>query len=400
MTFHIDTTCRLCSGPLVTVLDLPPTPPANALLNELAEVVDEYPLTVAQCTACDHVQLSSVVDPSVLFTAEYPYASATSPVFTKHLQDLAEEVGSHLSVGSLLVEIGSNDGTFLSFLTGVGARVIGIDPATNMARAATENGRLTFPGFFDAQLARTIRASLGRAQCVVALNVFAHSPDLKSMAEGISELLADRGTLVIEVGYLPDVINRNGWPALYHEHFSVWHLRPMRAFLKRYDLHIFDAHRIETQGGSLRVYATKGVEINESERMQLLLKDEAVHLQPRIAYWQDEVDASAKDIMQAVRKLKSEGKRIAGFGAAAKAVTLLAAAGLTGKEIDFVADDNPHKQGKFLPGSGIPILPASELQAQQPDYVLILAGNFSESIRERNPGPWKWIDPLPEVRIL
>lgn len=405
MTFHIDTTCRLCAGPLVTVLDLPPTPPANALVSaeqlgptyrKLAS--EAYPLTVAQCQQCEHVQLSSVVSPEVLFTSEYPYASGTSPVFTKHLKELAHEVSAHLRPGALCIEIGSNDGTMLQHL-GTGIRRLGIDPALGMARHANANHALTVPEFFSWQMALTIRAAMGPADAVVALNVAAHTPDLEDMFRGIAYLLDERGTLIIEVGYLPDVIATNNLGVVYHEHHSYHHLRPLRSFLRKFDLHMFDAKRIDTQGGSVRVYATKGIEIKESAGLLELLENEAA-LPEAIREWPERVKQSCSVIRDLVRILREDGKTIAGFGAAAKAVTLLAACGLTGHDIDFVADDNPHKQGKFLPGSGIPILPASELQAQQPDYVLILAGNFSDSIRERNPGPWKWIDPLPAVRIL
>jgi hypothetical protein len=399
VTFRNDTLCRLCQGPLVTVLDLPPTPPANALLSDTFSVVDAYPLAVAQCTACEHVQLSSVVSPDVLFTESYPYASGTSPVFEAHLKRLAHEVSSHLRPGALVVEIGSNDGSMLRHL-GTGIRRLGIDPALGMARHANANHALTVPEFFSWQMALTIRAAMGPADAVVALNVAAHTPDLDDMFRGIAYLLDDRGTLIIEVGYLPDVIATNNVGVVYHEHPSMWHLRPMLSFLRRFDLHMFDAQRIDTQGGSVRVYATKGIEIKESATLLELLENEAATLPEAVLTWRNRVEIATSHIRDTIKGLKRDGKTIAGFGAAAKAVTLLAACGLTGQDIDFVADDNPHKQGKFLPGSYIPILPASTLAERNPDYVLILAGNFSESIRECNPGPWKWIEPLPEVRIL
>ena len=428
MTFTTRTTCRLCSGPLRTILELEPTPPANALLtggtcidqvnryeadgkterrvpsppqdgyNDDDEPEALYPLTLAQCSTCSHVQIREIVAPSVLFTADYSYASGTSPVFRAHLQRLARSISTRLYPGDLVVEIGSNDGTLLRALD-PGLHVLGVDPAAQLADEVTADGLLTYPGFFTKGLALAIRAATGPARRVVALNVLAHIADLAAMAEAIRCVLADDGELILEVAYLPDQIATNNYPGIYHEHADYFALRPLLKFYARHGLYLYDAERVPTQGGSIRCHlATRKKAV--TEQLANLLLDEDEHLPAALEKWPDRVEESRAAICNAVKALKEAGHTIAGYGASAKGTTLLHACGLGREEISYILEDNPRKVGKFTPGKHIPIVHASELVKRHPDYAVILSGNFSESIRARNPEyRGKWVDLLPVVKV-
>ncbi len=402
MSFTTRTTCRLCSGPLRTVLELEPTPPANALVPEVhwCPYANEvaYPLTLAQCEQCRHVQLREALDPSLLFTADYAYQSATSPVFREHLQRLARQVQSKLFPGDLIVEIGSNDGYLLQQFD-PHFRTLGVDPASALAAAATKQGRLTYPGFFNVETAKAIERATGRATRILALNVFAHLSDPRSVAEGVRGLLAETGELVLEVGYLPDVIRTNNWPVVYHEHMDQWALGPMVAFFASQNLYLYDAERVNTQGGSVRAFVSKKPK-HFTERCAVMLEDER-GLQAELDEWPARVAESRQAIGDAVRALKDAGHTICGYGAAAKSTTLLHSCGLGRKELDCIFELNRSKVGRFTPGTHVPIVWKEELETRAPDYVLMLSGNFSDAIQGQHPEYLgKWIEPLPEVRVV
>ncbi len=404
------TACRLCSGPLRTILELAPTPPANALLEAFdvygiqeraifdPDAEPRYPLTLAQCDTCQHVQLRDILPPELLFSASYPYAAGTSPIFRAHLEKLARETQRRLFPDDLVVEIGSNDGTLLGFFD-PGIRVLGVDPAGDLSAAVTAMGILTYPGFFGQATARAIVRSSGKAAAIFALNCFAHIDDLHSVAEGVRTLLAETGVLIVEVGYLPDVVRTNNWPVCYHEHLDIWHLGPLIRFWSDHGMTLYDAERIDTQGGSIRYYVSKGRK-GATDRLHDLLRAED-SLPAALAEWPERVAASRQAIGDAVRGLKEAGHTICGYGASAKSTTLLHACGLGRAEIDCVFDLNPLKIGKFTPGTHLPIVATSELESRNPDYVLMLSGNFSEAIRGQHPNyAGKWLEPLPMPRII
>jgi hypothetical protein len=391
------TTCRLCSGPLRELLRLADTPPANELVEAPGDGQETFPLYLSACLQCSHVQLPVIVPPARMFES-YFYQSATSPVFRSHLSTLAHKLSANLFPSDLVVEIGSNDGTLLKhFVPPI--RSLGIDPARNLAEKATKDGALTYPGFFDEAVAKSVRRSVGRARLIVGLNVFAHIGDAIGAANAVRELLTDDGELVLEVGYLPDVVATNNFPVVYHEHTDIWALRPMRRFYEARGLCLYDAERVDSQGGSIRAFVSKRTRAT-TDRLERLLGGEG-SLDEKLATWQSRVDEARKNIGDAVRGLKAAGHTICGYGAAAKSTTLLHACGLGRAELDAIFDLNPLKIGKFTPGTHVPIVSPTELEARKPDYILMLSGNFSASIRSQHPEyRGKWIEPLPEVRVV
>ena len=249
-------TCRLCGeGDLVSVLELTPTPPANAFVGEDALGTEQpcYPLDVYFCAGCGHVQLLDVVDPRLLFE-DYVYVSGTSPHFVKHFEDYAESVIGRFKPppGSLVVDIGSNDGTLLSAFRSRGMEVLGVDPARDIAARATQAGTETMAAFFTPNLAAEILGVRGPARIVTANNVFAHADDLSGIARGLTTLLAPAGVFVFEVSYLADVIANTLFDTIYHEHLAYHSLKPLVGFFAAAGMELFAAERVASHGGSLR----------------------------------------------------------------------------------------------------------------------------------------------------
>ncbi len=412
MACHRRSDCRLCgSTRLSRVLELAPTPPANALVPEsaLGRPQETFPLDVFFCGDCTHVQLLDVVDPSALFE-HYVYVSGTSPVFVRHFEDYARDVRDRFAPapGSLVVDIGSNDGTLLGFFKESGHAVLGIDPAGEIAAQATRNGIETWPEFVTPALARKIKEARGGAGVVTANNVFAHADDLRGMAEGIRALLADDGVFVFEVSYLADVYEKTLFDTIYHEHLAYHTVKPLRRFLQTVGLEMIEAFRTDSHGGSLRGVA----QILGGPRPVGASVEERIGLEKRLGLDRAEtlvsfaasIDALKAELGRLLRGLKDDGKTIAGFGAPAKATTLMHHFGIGPETIDFIIDDSPLKQGLYSPGFHIPIVPAEALYERKPDYALILAWNFARPIIDAHAAYSKaggrFIVPLPKIEII
>jgi len=411
VTFRVREDCRLCGDRrLTTVLELPPTPLANEFPTEPSKAQDEFPLRLAQCGGCGHVQLPVVVDPARLFR-DYVYVSGTSPVFVEHFRRYAAECLKHLKPNDLVVEIGSNDGTLLRFFKEGGQRVLGVDPATEIALRATASGIDTWPTFFDVATAGGILDAHGPAKLVVANNVFAHVDDLDAIVRGIRKLLAPDGAFVFEVSYLPDVVRNTLFDTVYHEHLSYHSLQPLMGFFRRFGMSLLGARRVATHGGSIRVIVspqpnviphTSALALIEEEQSMGLYRDPARgstalgELGARIAVRREE-------LLRILRGARMAGKRIAAYGAPAKATTLLRTFGME-EMIDFVVDDAPLKQGRWLPGGHIPVLPSAAIEERRPDYLVILAWNFADPILDRlaayREAGGTCVVPLPKVRIV
>ncbi len=404
--------CRLCkSTDVKEVFSLAATPPANAFLpkTQLAETEEKFPLDVFFCNSCAHVQILDVVDPSILFR-NYCYVSGTSPVFVKHFEDYAAKIKSDYmgSSPSMVLEIGSNDGSLLKFFKAAGHTVLGIDPALDIAKTATENGINTIADFFSPQLADKVVSEHGKASVVIANNVFAHIDDLHAVVSGIRTVLDDKGIYVFEVSYLRDVVEKTLFDTIYHEHLCYHSIKPFLSFFKSQGMHLFNAERVSSHGGSLRCYVQheNGPHADTNELKSLLEDEVALGLDRAETFvnFAQKIDALGTELKSMVEKLKSEGKKIAGFGAPAKATTLMHHFGLTGDHLDFIVDDSPLKQGLFSPGLHIPVVPSSEIAAQKPDYLLLLAWNFADPIIAKNEeylkGGGHFIVPLPELRVV
>ena len=408
---HRRKTCRLCGGAHLTlVLELAPTPPANAFVpkEELNKTQQCFPLDVFFCEDCAHVQLLDIVDPSVLFE-NYVYVSGTSPSFVAHFESYAKSVLDQFkpAKGSLVLDIGSNDGTLLRFFQKAGMKVLGIDPAKNIAEQATRNGIETMATFFSPQIAKDIRSKYGPASVITGNNVFAHIDNLEAVVEGIRALLAPDGVFVFEVSYLVDVFEKTLFDTIYHEHLDYHSVKPLVPFFKRLGMELIEAQRVSSHGGSLRGIAQLKGGPNKvgASVAQAIALEEKLGLDKAQTFRQfgDNINSLKTALGKLLRELKSSGKKIAGFGAPAKATTLMYHFGIGPELIDFIAEDSPLKQGLFTPGSHVPVLPRTAIYEQKPDYVLILAWNFAEpiikSLKPYTDAGGHLIVPIPKLEI-
>lgn len=406
------TDCRLCgSRKLKMVLSLEPTPLANEFvpLALLDYVQDIFSLDVFLCEGCGHLQLIDVVNPEILFE-NYVYVSGTSSVFVKHFEDYAKSICSRFKpeVGSLVIDIGSNDGILLKFFRQSGYSILGVDPAHDIAKRATEAGIETVCGFFGASLAEQILSKWGKATIITANNVFAHIDDLVGVTQGIRRLLSHNGLFVFEVSYLFDVIKNTLFDTIYHEHLDYHSVIPLVRFFAAHGMEMIEAERVTSHGGSLRgiVQLAGGKRPIGTSVAALLDAEKQAGLDQVETFYTfaQHINTLKNDLGNLLRQLKFEGKRIAGFGAPAKATTLMYHFGLTAEFIDFIVDDSPFKQGLFTPGLHIPIFSTEILTERRPDFVLILAWNFASSIIAKN-APFhnaggRFIIPLPNLEVI
>lgn len=393
------------------MLALTPTPPANAFVpeSELAREQQCFPLDVHQCRDCGHVQLLDVVDPQELF-GDYVYVAGTSPVFVDHFRRYAAAAieDFELRPDGLVVDIGSNDGTLLGFFQDAGMAVLGVDPAKDIARRATEAGIETRNAFFTPELAREICGERGAAVLVTANNVFAHADDLAAIVEGVKTLLSPDGLFVFEVSYLVDMVEKTLFDMIYHEHLSYHTVAPLRRFFACLGMEIVDVERIDTHGGSIRVTVQKaggrlsvGPSVDEriAHEERLGLNDPET-----LRAFAERIAGIGKQLVDLLRGFRDEGKRIAAYGAPAKATTLVYRFDLGPETIAFIVDDSPLKQGLYSPGKHIPVLPSSALIEQNVDYAVVLAWNFADSIirnsEEYRRAGGRFVIPLPELKVV
>ena len=406
------TTCRLCrSRNLELVLSLTPTPPANAFITaaDLDKEEERFPLDVFFCRDCGHVQLLDVVDPSILFK-NYVYVSGTSPVFVNHFKNYAAEMIQKFKLGkeAFVVEIGSNDGTLLRFFKEAGMGVLGIDPAQAIARSATQNGIETLAAFFTSKLAETIKAQDGEADLVVANNVFAHADDLHDIVKGVRTLLKPQGVFVFEVSYLADVYEKTLFDTIYHEHVCYHSVKPLRDFFKANGMELIATQSVDTHGGSLRamVQLAGGPHRVEPSVAEFIKREETLGLDKAATHkgFSAKINKLRDELNTLLKKLKSDGKRIAAFGAPAKATTLMLHFGIGPEFVDFIVDDSPLKQGLYSPGFHIPVVPSGEIDKRNPDYLVILAWNFAEPIMAKHAkfrhAGGHFIIPVPTVQVV
>lgn len=461
------TRCRLCAGDLgdAPVLRLKPTPIANgyettpalgarAAFERAAGAFPlpmdftppVYPLDLYLCSHCNHLQLGHVIDAQTLF-GNYAYVSPPGmrPHWKTHAEECIARFG--LKAGDLVVEIGSNGGDLLREYQRRGMRVLGFEPAKEIAQAAERSGIPTACKFFDAEAGEWgigyVRGRytgpsndprdwpLLRAKLVLAANVFAHIDDLDSVVQGIKSLLAEDGIFVFEVQYLLDLVEQGLWDMVYHEHLSYWHVDPMRAFFRRHGLELFDVQRIATHGGSIRCFVKRRNAIVRADGIDVIFDapaagriatcvavehhDGGLYLTSTYATLQLKIDETARDVRTFFDNARTRALNlgdpeptIAGYGAPAKATTLLWQIGLDAVPLSYVVDDEPRKQGKFLPGTAIPIVSSGQLLESRPDYLFILAWNFSQPIvdkvkamyLEAGRKPPRFVVPLPEFRVV
>ena len=389
------------------------TPLANEFVTADArgKPQDVFPLDVFFCVGCGHVQLLDVVNPERLFR-DYVYVSSTSPVFVDHFRRYAEAMTAFagLRPGDEVIEIGSNDGALLKFFQAAGMRVLGVDPARRIAEEATRAGVETLPEFFDDALARRLHAEGRRAALVAANNVFAHADDLHSIMAGVARLLRPDGVFVFEVSYLRDVVEKTLFDTIYHEHVSYHTVKPLVTALRLHGMELIEALRVDSHGGSLRGVAARADGPRRiGASVKIMIEEEAergLHTPAAYEAFFDTIQRRKAELTSALARLRAEGKRIAGFGAPAKATTLMHHFGLDASALEYIIDDSPLKQGLYTPGLHIPVVPSARLEnpATRPDALVILAWNFADSImrkhaRFRESGG-RFVVPLPTVEVV
>ena len=378
--------CRSCGNlNLKRVVSLGYQPLANNLLNKKEEKCELYPLEVNYCDKCHNCQLSVSVNPVKMFS-NYLYTSSTSKVFREHFIKSAKKYYKELKLNkkkSYIIDIGSNDGVALKPFLDLGfKKVLGIEPAKNLAKLANKNKIKTFNGFLEKKNLKKIKKN---ADLILASNVFAHSDKLKEMAECMLSLLSKKGTIIIEVQYLMNTLKDLTFDNIYHEHYNYWSLTSLTNFFNKFDAKIFKSEKINTHGGSIRVYIKKNKKVKIDPSVKKMLKEEdnfGIKKYETYKKFGEKVYKIRENVLLNIKKLKNQNKNIIGFGAPAKATTALNFFGIK-DEIDFIVEDNKLKHKKFVPGVKIPIKSKTEIKNKN-NLLLVLAWNFYESIKENN----------------
>ncbi|MGE3818181.1 MAG: methyltransferase domain-containing protein [Isosphaeraceae bacterium] len=404
--------CRSCgAGPLELVLGLGNTPLANALqpaeARPDASPEARFPLDLVVCHHCSLAQITATVPPEVMFR-DYPYFSSYSETTLQHARRSAESLVRDRGLGpqSLVVEIASNDGYLLQYFQEAGVPILGIEPAENVAATARKRGIPTVVEFFGKELASKLKAEGRRADLILANNVMAHVPDVNGVVAGVAELLKPGGAFVMETPYVGDMLDKVEFDTIYHEHLFYYSLTALEALLRRHGLAAERVDRVAIHGGSLRVRAVPETELGPRPTVDRLLIEEAngVASPDHFRDFAGRVERLRRELLSLLRGLRAEGKRLAAYGAAAKGSTLLNAFGIGPDLIEFVVDRSPHKQGRRMPGVGLPIHSPGKLLEEMPDAVLLLTWNFADEILEqqteylRRGG--RFLIPVPTPRVV
>jgi len=394
---------------LKSLIDYGETALSDRILSraELNEPEIRVPLTLVQCTECSLVQIRETVEPEVLFFSDYPYFSSVSPALMRHFGESAAEILTTRELGpeSLVMEAASNDGYMLRHFREAGIPVLGIDPAEAPVRRAREVGVDTLNAFFTQELALQLVREGKHADIFLANNVIAHVADLNGFMEGVATVLKEDGLAVMEIHYVVSLVDHCEFDTVYHQHVCYYTVTALSRLFRRHGLFLNDVRRIPIHGGSIRLFVEKRESVSDSVRELMAMEADRGVLDGSyfMAFTQRVTDVRS-NLMTLLDRLKGEGKTIAGYGAAAKANTLLAYCGIGDQYLEFIADLNPYKHGKYMSGNRLPILPPEAVTEHQPDYLLILAWNFAEEIMKQlsdySAAGGRFIVPIPEPKIL
>jgi SAM-dependent methyltransferase len=365
-----------------------------------------HPLDLYQCQECGHAQLLDIVDPEVLF-GHYIYTTSVSLGLTEHFSRYADEMVSRTNAApnSLVVEIGSNDGTLLRFFQKQGMRVLGVDPARSIAAQATASGIETLPTYFTRALASEIRQKHGAASIIAANNVFAHADNLGDVADGIRELLADDGVFVFEVSYLVDIVEKGLFDTLYHEHLCYHSIKPFQRFFRAHGLELVDVQRIASKGGSIRGFVQRAGHAAKPIVAELIQIEDRMKLDAPAPFraLHDRLQGVKRELLAMIDSIRADGKTVVGYGASATVTTFSYYFDLGGR-LDYLVDDNPGKHGRLSPGHHLQVLSSDALYERSPDYVVILAWAYADPILRRHEKflaqGGRFIVPFPTPRVV
>lgn len=404
-------TCRLCRAPLTRVfVDLGAQPLCESYLDEagLHQPETFYPLRTYVCDDCLLVQAEDFATPEQIFR-EYAYFSSYSASWLEHAARFSEEAAARerLGAASLVIEVASNDGYLLRNFVKRGVRVLGVDPARNVAAAAEKEGVPTVTEFFGAELARALVAEHGRADLLVANNVLAHVPDLHDFTAGLAAVLAPGGAVSIEVPHVLELIRERQFDTIYHEHFSYLSLHVVERLFAEHGLEVFDVEQLATHGGSLRYWAAHAgarEPVPAVARMRDLEASAGLHDVRGYLGFEHEVRAVKRGLLKLLMGFQERGLRVAGYGAPGKGNTLLNYCGVREDLLPYTVDRNPYKHGKYLPGTHIPVYPPERLDSDEPDVIVILPWNLKDEIvRQLEPARARgaqFVVPIPEPLVL
>lgn len=382
--------CRHCAAPLVhTFLDLGFAPPSNAYVTDegLRRPEVTYPLRVRVCDRCWLVQTEDYADAGALFTADYAYFSSASSGWLEHARRYAEQVAREFALGpdSLVIEVASNDGYLLKNFLAAGIPCLGVEPTESTAAAAERLGIPVLREFFGEALATSLAGQGRKADLIAGNNVYAHVPDINDFTRGLKAALKPEGVITLEFPHLMRLIEHAQFDTVYHEHFSYLSLLAVTSIFRNAGLRVWKVEELPTHGGSLRVYGchAESRRAEEASVAAVLRTEGERGLQRLETYlgFQQRAERIKDDLLQFLLEQKRAGRSVAAYGAAAKGNTLLNFAGVRPDLLAYVCDRAASKQGKYMPGSHIPILPPSELRARVPDFVLILPWNIAEEVR-------------------
>jgi len=405
--------CRFCGSELKhTFVELGATPLANSYLKkeDLEKAEMFFSLHVRVCEKCFLVQLPALETPENIFS-DYLYFSSYSDTWLEHAKDYCAKMTERfgLDENSFVVEVAGNDGYLLQYFKEKNIPVLSVEPAANVAEVAVAKGIPTIVKFFGAATARELADEGRQADLTAANNVLAHVPDINDFVAGFAILLKPEGVATLEFPHLLNMVEKNQFDTIYHEHYSYLSLTTVEKIFAAHGLTVFDVEQLSTHGGSLRVFAQKTetgkYEISEAvEKTKTLESESGLTDIERLTRYDEQVKKTKRDLVEKLIEIKNEGKTIVAYGAAAKGNTLLNYCGIKTDFLDYVCDANPNKQNRFLPGTRVPIVAPEKIRETRPDYVLILPWNIADEIVRKNEFIREWngkfIVPIPSVKII